>query len=76
MRVVEAMRTTKRKTGHPDTTHPEDLLHHMRFHHGLPIPEHTPREVLELAHAQRHDGFGVGADHAPTAHDYEDRGWE
>ena len=59
------------RTGHPDTTHPDDLLAHMRVEHHLglrSIRDDVPRATLELAHAQRHAGYGVGADHAPTDH--------
>jgi hypothetical protein len=66
------------RVGHPDTTHPADLLDHLRHHHRLgPLAnaELLDRAVLELAHAQRHGGWGVGADHEPTAHDYEDKGF-
>lgn len=66
------------RTGHPDTTHPVDLLAHLRHHHRLGALvgfEQMDRAVLELAHAQRHGGHGVGADHAPSAHDYEDKGF-
>lgn len=60
-----------RRAGNPDTTHPDDLLTHLRVEHRLglrSIPDDMAREVLEMAHAQRHDGFGVGADHAADNH--------
>lgn len=60
-----------RRTGDPTTTHPDDLVTHLEVEHHLGmsvLQEHMPREVLELAHAQRHAGYGVGADHAATDH--------
>ncbi len=62
------------RSGDPRTTHPDDLLGHLRAaHFGSlnAIPDDTPSDVLEMAHAQRHAGFGVGADHAADDHDSE-----
>lgn len=56
-------------------THPEDLETHLRVHHGLSFADGISREVLEVAHIQRHEGFGVGADHAEDDHNYETKGF-
>lgn len=41
---------------------------------GVNLLQGFDRDLLELAHEQRHDGYGVGADH-PRDHSHRDGGF-
>lgn len=56
-------------------THPDDLAEHLAYEHHLGVNAlDASQEVLEIAHQQRHEGFGNRADH-PADHGHREGGF-